>query len=248
MSKKIYRSVFAWLTGVTLAMSGVLVDAYAQAPLTDHISGSIHSVEEADQLLAQVAQQRQQIEVQNVIQQNACYDRFFVSACLSDVSEHRRVALSLVNTIEIEASIYKRRATVDERDRNLAEQRTQDIQDREDRAKQQAARDASTAEKMRQHEQDAQSAAQRGQQFEGAAQQRITEHQAREQQRAAAEAAAAGQRAENIAKFKQKGIEAAERQRVVVQKRAEKAEKEARKLSGTTTVPDAASPAAVLRP
>ncbi|MEO7032155.1 MAG: hypothetical protein ABI351_04365 [Herbaspirillum sp.] len=248
MTKKTFRFVFVWLCGITLMMSAVLGDAYAEEPLSDHISGSIHSVEEADQLLARVAQQRQQIEVKNAIQQNACYDRFFVSACLSKVSEQHRAALSGVNTIEIEANIYKRRATVDERDRNLEEQRTKDIQDREDRAKQQAARDASTAEKMRQHKQDAQTAAQRGQQFEGAAQQRVAEHQAHEQQRAAKEAAAAGQRAENTAKFKQKGIEAAERQRVVAQKKAEKAEKAARKASGITTVPDATSPAAVLRP
>lgn len=253
--------MIALLTMAALMIGGMAASASAQSALANHVPGSIHSVDEADQLLQQVAQQRQQIEVQNAIRQNACYDRFFVSACLAKVGEQHRVALSLANQVEIDANVYKRRAKVEERDQNLEAQRRLDIQDREDRARQQAAREASSAEKMRQHEQDAKSAAQREQQFEGAAQQRVIEHQLREQRRAAGEAAAAAQRAENVRKFNQKGLDAAKRQQAVAQKKAEKAEKAEKtkkaakaeqdatgNASGAATPPDAASPGAVLRP
>ena len=214
------------VTSAALPTPDPAADAAPDQQLLDHYQpGSIRSLQQADQILQQVAQQRQQIEGVYLLQQNACYERFFVSSCLGQAEEQHRLALERIRKPEIDANVYKRRAKVDERDRNLEEQRVQDEQDRQQRLQQQRAREAETAEKMQRHARDAHEAAAREEQHAGAAERRVAEHQAREQQRAAQQAADAEQRRKNIDAFNKKRDDALQRQHEVARKKVEKAQR-----------------------
>ncbi len=78
------------------------------------------SVEQADQRLAAVARERAAIEARYAEREAVCYEKFFVNHCLDEAKERRRVALVAQRNIEIEADRYKRRAKVEERDKEIA--------------------------------------------------------------------------------------------------------------------------------
>jgi hypothetical protein len=79
-----------------------------------------HSVVEADARLATVARERAQAEAAFAASEQLCYARFLVNRCLDEAGEKRRVALSALRAIEIEAERFKRQASVDARDRAIA--------------------------------------------------------------------------------------------------------------------------------
>lgn len=199
-----------------------------------HTPGSIQSVEEADEVLHEVEEERQKIERQYAVAQYACYDRFFVSRCLSGAAERRRLALQQLRPAEGEANVYKRRAKVEERDKNLAEQKLRDQQDAAQRAEQQRAKEKSTAAKVEHNAREAQSSDANSKAHVGEAQKREAEHAARLQKGLDEEAANAGKRAQNIADYEKKRLEAEARQREIAAKKAEKQRQNAAK-PGTAT-------------
>lgn len=79
-----------------------------------------HTVAEADGRLATVARERAQAEAAFAASEQVCYAKFLVNRCLDEAREKRRVALSALRAIEIEAERFKRQANVDERDRAIA--------------------------------------------------------------------------------------------------------------------------------
>jgi hypothetical protein len=81
----------------------------------------VTSVAQADQQLAAVARERTAIEVRFAERERVCYDKFFVTSCLDEAKERHRSALAAQRAIEVQANRFKRQATVDERDRKLAE-------------------------------------------------------------------------------------------------------------------------------
>ncbi len=83
-------------------------------------SGAIDSVTAADMALREVKRQRALIDTQHVKQEEACMPNFFTNNCLDHARESRRKALAILRPIEIEANAFKRRARVEERDRELA--------------------------------------------------------------------------------------------------------------------------------
>jgi hypothetical protein len=212
--------------------------ALAQDEINDwsaqHVPGSIQSVEAADEVLHDIEGARQKIERSYAVEQHACYDRFFVSSCLSRAAERRRLALQQIRPAEIEANVYKRRAKVEERDKNLAEQRLRDQQEAAQRAQQQRDKEISTAAKVEQNAREAQAAAANSRAHAGEAQKRDAEHAARLQKNQAAEAANAGQRAQNIADFEKKRQDAEARQREIAAKKAEKQRQNAVKPGPST--------------
>ncbi len=78
------------------------------------------SVAEADARLATVARERAQAEAAFAASEQVCYAKFLVNRCLDEAREQRRVALSALRAIEIEAERFKRQANVDARDRAIA--------------------------------------------------------------------------------------------------------------------------------
>jgi hypothetical protein len=89
------------------------------APLAPPVPQS-HSVAEAERKLGLVVRERTQAEAAFAASEQLCYAKFFVNNCLDVAREKRRAALSGLRAIEIEAEHFKRQATVEERDRALA--------------------------------------------------------------------------------------------------------------------------------
>jgi colicin import membrane protein len=78
------------------------------------------SVQDATLKLERVAAMRGAIEAEYANSEQICYTKFFVNNCLDDAKERRRSALAVQNAIEDEAQYYRRKADVDERDREVA--------------------------------------------------------------------------------------------------------------------------------
>jgi hypothetical protein len=79
------------------------------------------SVAEADRKLAEAARARSDAEAAYAATEQLCYTQFFVNHCLDAAREKRRAAVAGLRAIEVEAERYKRKADVDQRDRELAE-------------------------------------------------------------------------------------------------------------------------------
>ncbi len=94
----------------------------ASSVRSSNASEAIHSVADADLALRAVAEQRLRIAARFAEDERVCYERFFVTSCLDRAKEQRRTMLSNVKLLENEANLFKRRARVEERDKNLASQ------------------------------------------------------------------------------------------------------------------------------
>ncbi|WP_034297788.1 hypothetical protein [Herbaspirillum sp. RV1423] len=192
-------------------------------------SGSIHSVDYADEVLAEADKERTIIEDQYIDEQRGCYKKFFVSSCLEDAKERNRVAVKQVRDVEVEANAYKRQAKADDRDKALAEQRAKDEQDVARRAKEQQERDAAAVRKIRESTVKEQQVKDRERQTEGQADLRVKSHEAQLRKTEAEEAAKAPQRSANERAYKEKVKEAEAHRKDVEEKKAEKARERAAK-------------------
>jgi hypothetical protein len=178
-------------------------------------SGSIQSTEIANQALADVDQQRAQLDRQYADQQHVCYTKFLATACLDAAKENHRQNLAQIHKIEVEANSFIRGARVVERDKRLAEKR---------------AKDANNPPKP-----VADTATQAAQPSPP------TPHDAKPKQAPKAEQLDAQQRADNVAAFEKKAQDAAARQRDVADKKAEKERQAAAKASAAAASASAAA-------
>lgn len=85
----------------------------------------IERVEQADTVLKEVALSRAQIEWRYQQIEQICYTKFFVNSCLLDAKDQRRIDLAKVKKSEVEANFFKRKNTVEEMDKALAEKNIQ---------------------------------------------------------------------------------------------------------------------------
>lgn len=175
-----------------------------------------HSVEQADARLLQVKKDREAVEAQFAANEQLCYDKFFVNNCLDKAKEERRMRLAELRSVEVEASAYKRRQAVAQRDREL-----------EDRAQKDAAEAAHNAANPQAPKPDPDSKP-APQPAAVSLAERQAEHDARERARAAKAAAEAPQRAAKAAAFERKQAAAEKRQAEIKAKLAEKEEKKRR--------------------
>jgi colicin import membrane protein len=188
-----------------------------------------HSVEQADSRLAQVAQERAAAEAEFAAGEQLCYGKFFVNRCIDQAKEKRRVRLSELRAVEVEASYFKRRHAVEIRDREL-----------EDRAQKDAAEEAYRAANPTPPRADA-GAKSAPRPASLSLEQRQAEHDTRERQRQAESAAKAPQRAANAAAFERKKEESAKRQAEIAAKLAAKQAKQ-RKQAEEAAAKAAAQP------
>ena len=79
------------------------------------------SVAQADARLAAVLAERAAIEARHAEREVVCYGKFFVTNCLEEAKERRRLALAGQRAIEVEAEYFKRKNKVEERDKAIAE-------------------------------------------------------------------------------------------------------------------------------
>lgn len=76
--------------------------------------------------IAQSQQTEKALETWYARQQAACYDRFFVNACLKDGKVKRRELILSLHRIAIEGKAFQRKQRVEEHDRELTQRnRTQ---------------------------------------------------------------------------------------------------------------------------
>jgi hypothetical protein len=79
------------------------------------------SVAQADNTLEEVKRDRAAIEARYAAAEQVCYAKFFVNNCLDKAKEERRSKLAVLNALENDAQYFKRKASVDQRDRELAQ-------------------------------------------------------------------------------------------------------------------------------
>jgi colicin import membrane protein len=82
-------------------------------------SGAIDSVEVADRALEDIKRQRSVVETQFAQNEASCYEKFFVTACMDGAKERRRKAMKQLESIEVEANSYNRRARAEKREQAL---------------------------------------------------------------------------------------------------------------------------------
>jgi colicin import membrane protein len=203
---------------LALAALAALLGACASikpAPIVTPTPPVLHSVAQADSALAAAAAERAAFEARFIDSERACYQRFFVNACLDDAKETRRVALARVRAVEVEAGRYKRQAEVDERDRAIA------AAEKEDQARE-AKRVADEAAAPP----PAPAPVVAPQPLQAAAPgDRVARHAAKLRQQAAQDAAGAAKRAENVAAYNKRRADSEQRQRDVAARKADKAAK-----------------------
>lgn len=81
----------------------------AESIAARYVQGSIHSVETADQALAEIRVEREKIERRFAEEEWGCYDRFFTNLCLTGIEERKRSAMQQLRQVELEANAFKRR-------------------------------------------------------------------------------------------------------------------------------------------
>lgn len=111
-------------------------------------AGSIGNVVQADEALERISRERKRVESEFKAREEQCYDRFFMTSCIDKARERRREELALLRPIEVEANAFKRRATVEERDRRLAERKAEYDAEEAERAKAQPEREAARQKRI----------------------------------------------------------------------------------------------------
>lgn len=120
MNHKLAQSIPAMLS---MALSAAVLSGCATMLLPPNMSPvvtSSRSVADADAKLASVVTERARVEGEFAASEQVCYSKFFVNNCLDKAKEKRRSALVTLSAVEVEAEYYKRKAGVDERDREVA--------------------------------------------------------------------------------------------------------------------------------
>ena len=107
---------------------GLLLSACVSAPALDtevviHMPSDevLTSDAQADAVLEVVALARAQIDWRFHQQEQICYSRFFVNACLLKAKKQRHDDAAQVQKSEVAANFFKRKSHVEEMDRALAE-------------------------------------------------------------------------------------------------------------------------------
>jgi hypothetical protein len=228
-----------------VAAQALLCSAFAQngAPsdvMTVRPAESIQSLERAEQALVEAARQRAAIEGQYAMDQRECYPRFFTTSCLDEAKERRRVALGQVRAVEVEANTYKRRATVLERDKALAERRAAEEAEAPQRMKAQADADARTEARAAAKAKEEKSTDASDDRIKSAVD-LAEKREAKRKREKAANQINAKKRAENIAAHDRKVKDAAEHQRAITDRKVAKQREREAQVTGKES---AGSPAA----
>ena len=195
-----------------LALAGCSTPALP--PTAAPVVPTTHSVEQADSTLRRVAAERAQAETRYAASEQLCYAKFFVTSCLDQAKEERRSKLEVLSALENEAQYFKRKVTVDERDRQLA--KAQKEFDAEEARR--------VAEPAAPAPEPAAPRAPRGRLAE-----RQAEHAARLARQADKDRAKEAAAPAKIAAFEKQQADALARQRKVAERKAERARKQAEK-------------------
>lgn len=193
-------------------------------------SGSITTVQRANDALRDAAASRLTIEQTYRDAQFACNKKFFVSDCIDAAKERHRIARAETRAVEVEADFVKRRDRAEQRDKSIAERAAQDAANAPQRSKETEAREKTAVDKAAQRTAgDVKS--QQIQQKEAAAdpQARQRAFDAKAAQQQAKDAAEQPRRSANAAAFEKKKANAIVRQKQIADNKAKKASEAAAK-------------------
>lgn len=221
------RRLFASVCMVLLApvaLAQVVADTASSAVALRYPAGSIQSVNDADNALAAVEQERGVIESRYVAEEQACHPRFFATSCIEQARERRRKATMELRAVEIEANVFKRRARVAARDEALNERAVKIEADRLERARLQQEADNATIAREPQVRPDTEAERTAPGSVFPARQERHDARMARMQTEAPIKAK---ERAANVVEYAKK-VEAAKARQLEITKR--KAEKEQKRM------------------
>jgi hypothetical protein len=165
---------------------------------------------DADRKLAWVTIERAKAGTVYAASEQVCYTKFLVNRCLDRARELRRERLATLRAIEVEAEHFKRKAAVEQRDREIAEAEKKFEADNEARM---------AAEARPPHVPPPEPAPKTG----APVAKREAEHAAKEKQRAANQQAGAAKRAANVEAYEKRKRDAENRQREVEEKKKAKA-------------------------
>ncbi len=231
MPKQYLRTVAA--ATVLLSLSGAAAAQDIGRPVLHAPDVPLtHTVEQADARLAEVAAARARVNQEFAADEQVCNHRFFVTYCLDQAKEKRRLALAGLRAVEVEANRFKRQAAVDKRDAELAERLKKDAEE--------DARRAAAPQRPHTEHAPAGPTAKPGLSLE----QRQAEHDAKERRRQAQEAAEAPKRAENVAAYEKKQAESEHRRARVAERMAERADKARKRAEAAAAKAEAAAAAA----
>ena len=121
MKKKFSRFLFGFML-MMLMSSGF---AENMTILERYPSGSIQTVERANQAIDDVQRERDLLQETFLDKKDDCLQRFFVSSCLNKAKEAKRQAKKQLRTVEVEANAFLRKEKAAERDRGVAERQRQ---------------------------------------------------------------------------------------------------------------------------
>lgn len=122
MNYKQAPSMPAMLAALSMTLAAAMLSGCATMLLPPNISPVVttsRSVADADAKLAAAVKERASVEAEFAASEQVCYSKFFVNNCLDKAKEKRRSALVALSAIEVEAEYFKRKAGVDERDREV---------------------------------------------------------------------------------------------------------------------------------
>jgi len=114
-------TLYALIMSAVLATSALAAETLERALSRRFPQGSITSVTAARQALAELDAARREAEQMFDDERLRCYDKFFTASCLSEAKEIRRLALSSIRKVEVEANAFLRKEKAAERDREIAE-------------------------------------------------------------------------------------------------------------------------------
>jgi hypothetical protein len=121
MKKQFSRFLFGFMLTMLLSSSF----AENMAILERYPSGSIQTVERANQAIDDVQHERDLLQESFLDKKDDCLQRFFVSSCLNKAKEAKRQAKKQLRTVEVEANAFLRKEKAVERDRGVAERQQQ---------------------------------------------------------------------------------------------------------------------------
>lgn len=211
MNKQLFHPLAWRAPAAGLLLAALAGCAANRQPAPVPVAPQSTSVAEADRKLAEAARARREAEEAYAATEQLCYTDFFVNHCLDAAREKRRAAVAGLRAIEVEAERYKRKAEVDQRDRELAEA---DKKFKEEEARM-AAQPAPAPHEV------APLAAPRPDTSAG----RAAEHAARLERQQQAERAGAAKRAANVEAFEKRKRESAQRKKEIEEKKKAALEK-----------------------
>ena len=114
-------TLYALLIAAVFANAASAAETLERALSKRFPPGSITSTTAARQALTDLDAARREAEQNFTDERMRCYDKFFTASCLSDAKEIRRLALTSIRKVEVEANAFLRKEKAAERDRVIAE-------------------------------------------------------------------------------------------------------------------------------